>query len=77
MAGIQDVMEKLDDVLEKLDELEAKLGKVEAKVNADRIIYTACAGCNASGMIGGDPTGCTACDGTGFRVHGKTGKVEE
>ena len=66
MAEIEDVMDKLDDVMEKL-------GEIESKQDEDRIVYTQCSHCNASGMID-PPMGCSECE-DGFRMHGKTGKV--
>lgn len=61
---------------ETLAEIQAKLLELEAKVDADRVVYTKCASCNAEGITGIE-VGCEACNQTGFRTHGKTGKVEE
>lgn len=75
MAEIQDVMDKLGEIETKMGEMETKIGEVEIAVNADRMVYSTCAHCNAIGMVGGDPSNCTVCGGTGFRAHGKIGKV--
>lgn len=69
-------MEVVMGVPETLAEILAKLDVIEAKVDADRVIYTKCASCNAEGITD-IPVGCDACKGIGFRVHGKTSKVEE
>ena len=60
---------------EGIPEILTKLAEIEAKIDADRVIYTKCASCNADGIVGGDPSSCTACGGSGFRTHGKIGKT--
>ena len=71
----QDVLDKLEDVLEKCAELETKIGEMEQKVQEDRVVYTLCSGCNATGDMN-PAVGCEACGDTpGFRVHGKSAKV--
>jgi len=62
---------------ETLVEIQAKLLELEAKIDADRVIYYTCASCNGNGQIGGNPSNCVDCDGTGFRVHGKITKIKE
>lgn len=69
-------MATLEDLETMLEDMDGKIDTLTTKVDADRITYTKCASCNAGGMVGGDPSSCTRCGGTGFMIHGKQIKIE-
>lgn len=73
MATLEDIVAGL---IEFRDEVYLRLTSIETKVEADRVIYTNCAHCNANNMANPDPSSCTVCGGIGFRPCGKTGKKE-
>jgi len=75
MAGIEDVLEKIEDF--KIDIME-KLNEIESKINADKIVSKKCYHCGGDGIKSvaiGEEITCPDCNGVGTIPYGKISSI--
>lgn len=74
MAGIQDVLDKLNDVLEKIADNRDKIAEVKVAVEAKKNVQQICWHCGGDGQklqIGGSFISCPDCNGSGVKPFGR------
>lgn len=83
MAGINDVMDKLEDVLDKIEDNKEKIDEVLDKIE-NQVLHTQCAMCSGTGEITnpvdgvpGNPVACPQCGGDGTVKLGKIDTVAD
>ena len=81
MAGIQDVMVKLDDVLDKIADNKEKIDEVRSDLNVDRSVQRICMHCGGDGLktdsSGPDALPCPDCGGNGVIPYGRVTLTSE
>lgn len=82
MAGIADVMTKLDDVLDKINDNKEKIDEIKDTIEVAKYLYTYCDSCNGNGIIEdtgtnpetgqpNPPSTCAQCNGKGKVASGE------